>query len=104
VFPAEPDGAAPEIAALLRALPVSMTASREPREVSLSLTFGRSLHVELRARPEGIDLVLRPDDRLRGAATAELPRIVAALGARGIAVGRAEIRGRTASPPRRRAR
>lgn len=100
----EPYPVTPELAALVRALPVSMAAARAPREGSLALSFGRSLDVELRSGPEGIDLVLRPDDRLRSAAAAELPRIVAALGARGITVGRVEIRRRSAAPRGGRAR
>jgi hypothetical protein len=84
----------PELAALVRALPAAIDAARVRDGSPLALSFGRSLEVDLRSGAAGIEVVLRPDPRLARAADAELPRIVAALRARGIAVGRAEVRPR----------
>jgi hypothetical protein len=88
------DGAAPtptpELAAVVRALPPAVAAP--PGRGQLALSFGPSLAVDLRATAAGIEVVLRPDPRLARAAEAELPRVVAALRARGVAVVRAEVR------------
>jgi hypothetical protein len=93
--PVEPAGAA-SLRAILRALPVAIDASRVRDGAPLSLSLGRALEVDLRAAPAGVELVLRPDPRLARAAEAELPALVASLRSRGIAVARAEVRGRGA--------
>ena len=82
-----------ELAAVARALPPAVAAARVA-DGPLALSFGRSLDVELRATPEGIELLLRPEASLARAAEAELPRVVAALRVRGVAVARAEVRPR----------
>jgi hypothetical protein len=97
--PARGDAAAdpahiPELAALVRKLPAAIEAARVREGAPLALSFGRSLEVDLRAGAAGIEVVLRPEPRLARAADAEVPRIVAALRARGIAVSRAEVRPR----------
>jgi hypothetical protein len=85
---------APELSAALRALPLAIDAARVREGAPLSLSLGRSLDVDLRATAGGVELVLRPEPRLARAAAAELPALVAALRARGVAVARAEIRAR----------
>jgi hypothetical protein len=91
---ASPDPhATPALAALARALPVAIAAAAR-EGAPLALSFGRSLEVELRTSPGGVELVLRPEPRLERAAQAELPRLVDALRARGVGVARAEIRPR----------
>jgi hypothetical protein len=86
----------PELAAVARAVPVAIAARGGLADgAPLALSFGRSLDVELRAGPAGIELTLLPDARLSRAAEAELPRVVAALRQRGVAVARAEVRPRT---------
>jgi hypothetical protein len=82
----------PELAAAVRALPAAVEAVRAREGGLLALSFGRSLEVELRSGRDGVELVLRPEPRLGRAAAEELPRIVAALRARGITVARAEVR------------
>lgn len=89
-----PDGVA-EVRALVRALPVAIEAARVREGEPLSLSFGRSLSVEIRSGAGGVEIVLRPAEALARAASAELPALVAALRARGIAVARAEVRGRS---------
>src|SRR6266568_1751558 len=84
----------PELAAVARAVPVAIAAGRLADGAPLALSFGRSLDVELRAGPGGVEVRLVPEARLARAAEAELPRIVAALRLRGIAVARAEVRPR----------
>ena len=84
----------PELAAVARAVPVAISSGRLADGAPLSLSFGRSLDVELRAGSEGVELRLVPEARLARAAEAELPRIVHALRARGVAVARAEVRPR----------
>ena len=86
-----------ELAAALRALPPAVASARVA-DGPLALSFGRSLDVELRSTPAGIELLLRPEAGLARAAEAELPRVIAALRARGVAVARAEVR----PQPRRR--
>jgi hypothetical protein len=86
--------AVPEIAALARTLPVAVAAARAREGAPLAISFGRSLDVELRAGAAGLEVLLRPEPRLAHAAEAELPRIVAALRARGIAVARAHVQPR----------
>lgn len=93
--PAEPVST-PELRALVRTLPLAIQTFGLRDGAPLALSFGRSLDVELRAVPGGVELVLRPEARLARAAAAELPRVVAALGAKGITVARAEIRSRPA--------
>jgi hypothetical protein len=82
--------------ALARALPLAIDAS-VPRG-GATLALGRSLAIELRLAPGGLELVLRADRRLAGACAEGLPALVAALGRRGIAVARAGIRPRTGAP------
>ncbi len=99
--PSVPEPAAPELRALVRALPPAIAAARVRDGAPLSLSFGRSLGVDIRVAPAGVELVLRPDARLARGAEAELPRLVAALRARGLAVARAEVRtGGTAATAR----
>ncbi len=93
--PAEPIST-PELRALVRTLPLAIQTFGLADGAPLALSFGRSLDVELRAVPGGVELVLRPELRLVKAATAELPRVLAALGAKGISVARAEVRVRAA--------
>ncbi len=88
------DAAVPEIAALVRTLPVAIAAARAREGAPLALSFGRSLDVELRSGAAGVEVLLRPEPRLLQAAQAELPRVLAALRLRGIAVARAEVRAR----------
>ncbi len=100
--PARPGGspevqAVPEIAALVRTLPVAIAAARAREGAPLEISFGRSLDVELRSGASGVQIVLRPEPRLLHAAEAELPRVVAAMRARGIAVARAEVQARGAT-------
>lgn len=85
---------APELAAVVRVLPPAVAALGAPGAAPLALSFGRSLDVELRATPAGVDVVLRPAPGLARAAEAELPRLVAALRIRGVAVAGAEVRPR----------
>jgi hypothetical protein len=80
----------PELPAVLRVLPPAAAALAGPGRLALS--FGPSLEVDLRATAAGVEVVLRPEPRLVRAAEAELPRVVAALRARGVAVARAEVR------------
>jgi len=94
---AEVSGAA-ELRAVLRALPLAIETARVREGAPLSLSLGRSLGVDLRATPAGVEVVLRPEPRLARAAEAELPALVAALRARGVAVGRAEVRARGSTP------
>ncbi len=91
----------PEIAALVRTLPVAVAAARAREGAPLALSFGRSLDVELRSGASGVEILLRPEPRLLHAAEAELPRVVAALRVRGVAVARAEVRTRGGAPPGR---
>lgn len=84
----------PELRALVRALPPALEASRVREGAPLSLSFGRSLEVELRPSPGGVEVVLRPEPRLARSCADELPRVVAALAARGVSVARAEVRPR----------
>ncbi|HSN90390.1 MAG TPA: hypothetical protein VLS93_04105 [Anaeromyxobacteraceae bacterium] len=88
-----PEVRAPELRALLRALPVAVGASAGRAGESLELAFGRSLSVEVRAaRGGGVEIALRPDAGLSRAAAAELPALVSALRDRGVTVVRAEVR------------
>ncbi len=93
--------AVPEIAALVRTLPVAIAAARAREGAPLALSFGRSLDVELRSGAAGVEVLLRPEPRLLHAAEAELPRVLAALRLRGIAVARAEVRSRGGGDARR---
>jgi hypothetical protein len=90
----DPAGAPSELRAVLRALPVTIEAARVREGAPLALELGRALSVELRAGRDGLELVLRPDAALSRAAAAELPGVVRALRARGVAVARAEVRAR----------
>jgi hypothetical protein len=91
-----PQPAAPaELAAVARALPPAIAAGATARGAPLALSFGPSLDVELRSTEAGVHVVLRPAPRLALAAEGELPRLVAALRIRGVAVARAEVRPRS---------
>jgi hypothetical protein len=92
--PAETGTTPADLRSLVRALPVAIDASALRAGAPLALAFGRSLDVELRPAPGGIELVLRADRRLAVACADGLPELVAALGRRGIAVKRAEVRPR----------
>jgi hypothetical protein len=89
-------GAPPELRALARALPVAVETFGVPHGAPLALSFGRALDIELRSVPGGVELLLRADSRLARACAAGMPGLVAALERRGIAVVRAEVRGRRA--------
>jgi hypothetical protein len=97
VAPAPDAVAVPELRALVRTLPLAIQTFGVRDGAPLALSFGRSLDVELRPAPRGVELVLRPEPRLARASKAELRAVVAALAAKGIAVSRAEVRVRTAS-------
>lgn len=84
----------PELAAVVRALPAAIDAARLRDGAPLALSFGRSLDVELRAVPSGVEVVLRPEPRLLRAAEVELPRVVEALRLRGIEVAHAGVMSR----------
>jgi hypothetical protein len=83
---------APELATAVRALPPVIAAVPVRGGAELTLGFGGSLSVVLRAGPEGLELALHPAPGLEQAARAELPGLVEALGARGVRVARAEVR------------
>jgi hypothetical protein len=83
----------PEVAAVARAAP-PLVSARGPGGAPLALSFGPSLAVELREATAGVAVLLRPGPGLERAAEAELPRLVAALRVRGVAVARAEVGGR----------
>jgi hypothetical protein len=86
--------ASPELRSAARALPVAVRARGVAGGAPLELALGSALSVELRSGPDGVELLLRPDASLARAARAELPALVRALRARGVAVGRAEVRAR----------
>jgi hypothetical protein len=90
-----PDLAVSELRAVVRALPVAVETFGVRDGAPLSLSFGRSLEVELRASPRGVELLLRPERRLARACEAELGALVSALAARGVAVARAGVRARS---------
>ncbi len=82
----------PELRAVVRTLPLAIQTFGLRDGAPLALSFGRSLDVEIRPVPGGIELVLRPEPRLARSAESELRGVVAALGAKGIAVARASVR------------
>jgi hypothetical protein len=88
----DPPAVAPpsELGAVARALPPAVAVLAPGGQLALS--FGPSLEVDLRSTAAGVEVLLRPEPGLARAAEAELPRVVAALRARGIAVARAEVR------------
>lgn len=67
-------------------------AARRGDRPSLELSLGREVRVALERAARGVEVVLQVRPGLRAAAEAELPRLVAALGARGVPVARAEVR------------
>jgi hypothetical protein len=89
----------PELRALVRTLPLAIQTLGVRDGAPLALSFGRSLDVEIRSAPRGVEVVLRPEPRLARASEAELRGVVAALAAKGIAVARAEVRVRGAGEP-----
>lgn len=92
--------APPELQAVARTLPVAIETFGMRDGAPLSLSFGRSLDVELRAVPGGVELVVRAEPRLARAFAAGLGDLVASLGRRGVAVVRAEVRSRRGGPAR----
>ena len=82
------------LAAAVRAVPAAALAFQAQGNETLALDLGPALTVELRAAPAGVELVLRPAGALSRAAAAELPALLRALRARGVAVARAEVRAR----------
>lgn len=80
-----------ELRALARALPVAVHAAALRAGAPLSLAFGRSLDVELRSTPRGVDLILHAERRLEATCSEGLPALVAALARRGVVVARAEV-------------
>jgi len=93
--PALAEASVPELRAALRTLPVTIDAARLRDGASLSLDLGQALSVEIRRRPAGLELLLRPEGSLSRATAAELPALVRALRARGLTVSRAEVRARS---------
>jgi hypothetical protein len=89
---ASPPSVPVALRALVHALPAAVELARSAAGETVSLFFGRSLGIELRASPAGVELLLRSDARLARASAAELPSIVAALRGRGVRVVRAEVR------------
>jgi hypothetical protein len=89
-----------ELREALRGLPAAIEAARTREGARLALSFGRSLKIEIRATPAGVDLVLRPEPRLSHACAAELGGLLAALRTRGIAIARVAIRARQAGVAR----
>jgi hypothetical protein len=96
--PAGPAAPPAALRALARALPLAIDGSGPRDGATIALALGRSLAIELRLAPGGLELVLRADRRLAGACAEGLPALVAALGRRGIAVARAGIRPRSGAP------
>jgi hypothetical protein len=82
------------VAAAVRAVPAAALAFQAQGRAALALDLGPALSVELRAAPSGVEIVLRPEGALSRAAAAELPGLVRALRARGVAVARAEVKAR----------
>jgi hypothetical protein len=87
-------GPVPALARVARVLPLAVASLGTAAGAPLALSFGRSLDVELRAVAGGVEVVLRPEPALARAAEAELPRLVAALRVRGVAVVSAAVRSR----------
>ena len=85
--------------AVLEALAI---AARRGDRPSLELSLGRDLRVTLMRDGRGIEVVLDVRAGLRAAAEAEIPALVAALRARGVAVARAEVRAKPAALTARR--
>jgi hypothetical protein len=86
-----------ELRALLRTLPLAVDARGLRDGAPLTLSFGRSLGVELRSGAGGVEVVLRADARLARACERALPALLAALRRRGVPVARAAVRSRAAS-------
>lgn len=80
-----------ELRAAVRALPAAVEAARLHQGAQVTLTLGAALGVDLRTGAAGVELTLRPAAALDRLAAAELPALVAALRARGVRVGRAEV-------------
>ncbi len=86
-----------ELRALVRALPVAIHAAALRAGAPLSLALGRSLDVELRSTPCGVELILHAERRLEATCSEGLPGLVAALARRGVVVARAEVHPRRGS-------
>jgi len=91
-----------ELARAIRVVPPAAAILGPVGGAPLTLSFGRSLDVDLRATSAGVDVVLRAEPALIRAAQAELPRLVAALRVRGVAVARVEVQPRAPSGGRAR--
>ncbi|GEJ59398.1 hypothetical protein [Anaeromyxobacter diazotrophicus] len=74
------------------ALEALALAARRGERPSLELSMGREVRVTLVRAARGVEVLLDVRAGLRPAAEAELPRLVAALRERGVAVARAEVR------------
>jgi hypothetical protein len=85
----------------VRAVPPMVEARLSGSGHTIELSFGRSLSVEVRRGRDGLEVVLRPEAALSRAAAAELPGLVEALRARGLAVSRAQVRPGAAEGVRR---
>jgi hypothetical protein len=90
----DPALAMTELRSVLRAAPPAIAAAVRQGEPHVALRFGDALSVDLRAGAQGLEVLLRPDPRLAGAARAELPRLIEALRARGVRVAHAEVQAR----------
>ena len=71
---------------------VAIESGRMTDRPFVELSFGGDLRIRLTRSPRGVELRLEPNPGLCGAARAELPRLVAALRARGVVVAKAEVR------------
>lgn len=81
-----------ELRAAVRALPAAVEAVRLHQGAQVTLSLGSALGVDLRTGAAGVELTLRPAAALDRVVAAELPALVAALRARGVRVGRVEVR------------
>ncbi len=71
---------------------VVIEAGRMADRPFVEMAFGRDLRVRLTRSPRGVEILLEPGAGLRGAVQVELPGLVAAVRARGVAVARIEVR------------
>jgi hypothetical protein len=73
-------------------VPAAIWAGRLRDAPVVELAFGRALSIELRQVGAGVEVAVRADASLSRAARADLPALVRALQARGVAVVRAQVR------------
>jgi hypothetical protein len=83
---------------VVRALPPVIERFGASGQAGLAIDFGGALGVELRRAADGVEVRLSASAALQPAARAELADLCRALVARGVAVARAEVSGRKASP------